>query len=146
MLYKYKLTGGLVEKVSQHDKGIFMCVDANEEVMYIEESMLEPHIEGTVEKTRNEERFTEDLKASGVNPAKPSPKETFPIDKRVNLNNASARQIADSLPGVGLKTARDIKDLQTTLSGERFTRLDQLHAIKRVDWEEIFKADLVRVD
>tara|TARA_B100001287_G_C22676824_1_gene528163 strand:+ start:983 stop:1423 length:441 start_codon:yes stop_codon:yes gene_type:complete len=146
MLYQYKLTGGLVEKISQHDEGIFMCVDANEEVLYIEENMLVPHLDATTEKIKNEEKFTQELKADGVKPAKPTTKETFPIDRRININNASARQIADALPGVGLKTARDIKDFQTTLSGERYTRLDQLHSIKRVDWDEIFKADLVRVD
>ena len=73
-------------------------------------------------------------------------KDTFPIDMRVNINNASARQIADSLPGVGLKTARDIKDLQTACSGEKFQKLEQLRAVKRVDWDQIFKENLVRVD
>ena len=68
------------------------------------------------------------------------------ICHRININNASARQIADALPGVGLKTARDIKDLQTSCSGERFQKLEQLKAIKRVDWDEIFKENLVRVD
>ena len=70
----------------------------------------------------------------------------FPVDTRININTAGARQIADALPGVGLKTARDIKDLQTTLSGERFTKLEQLRGIKRIDWDEIFKENLVRVD
>ena len=64
----------------------------------------------------------------------------------MNINTASARQIADSLPGVGLKTARDIKDLQTTMTGERYTKLEQLKGIKRIDWETIFKENLVRVD
>ena len=82
----------------------------------------------------------------GVKPAKPTKKETFPIDSRVNINLASARQIADALPGVGLKTARDIKDLQLSLPGERFQRLEQLKSIKRVDWEEIFGENLVRVE
>ena len=41
---------------------------------------------------------------------------------------------------------RDIKDLQTTLSGERFTKLEQLRGIKRIDWDEIFKENLVKVD
>ena len=65
---------------------------------------------------------------------------------RININTASARQIADTLPGVGLKTARDIKDLQTSLPGEKFQKLEQLTSIKRVDWEEIFKENLVRVE
>lgn len=146
MLYQYKLTGGLVEVVSQHGEGILMCVDSQDEVLYVEESDLVPHLEATNERIRTEERLTEMLVSEGVRPAKPTSKETFPLDVRLNINTASARQIADSLPGVGLKTARDIKDLQLTMSGERFQKLEQLRAIKRVDWDEIFKENLVRVE
>ena len=90
--------------------------------------------------------LTAQLEEEGVKPAKPTNKETFPLDIRININTASARQIADSLPGVGLKTARDIKDLQTSMNGERFQKLEPLKAIKRVDWDEIFKDNLVRVE
>ncbi len=123
-----------------------MCVDAQDEVLYVDKDDLTPHLEATNEKIRAEERLTAELKADGVNPPKPTSRETFPIDTRININTASARQIADHLPGVGLKTARDIKDLQTSQSGEKFQRLDQLKNIKRVDWDQIFKENLVRVD
>ena len=146
MLYQYKPTGGLVEVISQHGEGIMMCVDAQDEVIYADESDLTPQIDATTEKIKTEERLTAELAAEGVKPAKLTTRETFPIDVRVNINTASARQIADSLPGVGLKTARDIKDLQTTCSGERFQKLEQLRSIKRVDWDIIFKENLVRVD
>ncbi len=146
MLYQYRLTGGLVEKISQHGDGIVMCIDAQEEVLYVNEEDLTPHLDATNEKLRAEERLTADLASDGVNPPTPTKKETFPIDIRININTASARQIADHLPGVGLKTARDIKDLQTSQSGERFQKLEQLKNIKRVDWDEIFKENLVRVD
>ena len=146
MLYQHKVTGGLVEKISQHGEGIFMVVNANDEVDYVHEDDLIPHIDATNEKIRTEERLTAELKATGDKTAKPTNKETFPLDRRLNINTASARQIADSLPGVGLKTARDIKDLQTTMTGERYTKLEQLKGIKRIDWEAIFKENLVRVD
>ena len=146
MLYQNRVTGGLVEVISQHGEGIRMCIDANEEVLYLSEEDLSPHLDATTQQLQDEERLSASLAAEGVKPAKPSKKETFPIDSRVNLNLASARQIADALPGVGLKTARDIKDLQLSLPGERFQRLDQLLSIKRVDWEEIFKENLVRVE
>lgn len=146
MLYQYKPTGGIVEVVSKHGDGILMCVDSQDEVIYVEESDLSPHLEATNEKIRTEERLTAQLEAEGVKPAKPTTRETFPVDVRVNINTATARQIADALPGVGLKTARDIKDLQTSMPGERFLKLEQLKAIKRVDWEEIFKDNLVRVE
>jgi DNA uptake protein ComE-like DNA-binding protein len=100
----------------------------------------------TNEKIRTEERLTVQLESEGVKPPKPTQRETFPLDTRININTASARQIADALPGVGLKTARDIKDLQLSLPGEKFTRLDQLKSIKRIDWDEMFKDSLVRVE
>ena len=146
MLYQYKPTGGLVEVISQHGEGIMMCLDAQDEVIYANESDLMPQLDATTEKIKTEERLTAELAADGVKPAKLTTRETFPIDVRVNINTASARQIADSLPGVGLKTARDIKDLQTTCSGERFQKLEQLRSIKRVDWDTIFEENLVRVD
>ena len=146
MLYQYKLTGGLVEVVSKHGDGILMCVDSQDEVIYIEENQLTPHLEATNEKIRTEERLTAQLESEGVKPAKPTTRETFPVDTRININTASARQIADALPGVGLKTARDIKDLQTSMPGEKFLKLEQLKSIKRVDWDEIFKENLVRVE
>ena len=146
MLYQYKQTGGLVEVIAKHGDGIMMCIDAQEDVLYVDESDLVPQLEATNEKIKAEERLSADLAADGVNPAKLTTRETFPIDVRVNINTASARQIADALPGVGLKTARDIKDLQTSCSGERFQKLEQLRSIKRVDWDQIFEENLVRVD
>ena len=146
MLYQHKVTGGLVEKISQHGEGIFMVVNANDEVDYVHEDDLIPHIEATNEKIKTEERLTAELKATGDKSAKPTNRETFPLDRRLNINTASARQIADTLPGVGLKTARDIKDLQTTMTGERYTKLEQLKGIKRIDWDAIFGENLVRVD
>ena len=146
MLYQHKVTGGLVEKISQHGEGIFMVVNANDEVDYVHEDDLIPHLEATNEKIKTEERLTAEWKATGDKSAKPTNRETFPLDRRLNINTASARQIADTLPGVGLKTARDIKDLQTTMTGERYTKLEQLKGIKRIDWDAIFKDNLVRVD
>tara|TARA_B100000287_G_C20527800_1_gene739592 strand:+ start:218 stop:658 length:441 start_codon:yes stop_codon:yes gene_type:complete len=146
MLYQYKPTGGLVEVISQHGEGIMMCIDSQDEVIYANEEDLTPQLDATTEKIKTEERLTAELAADGVKPAKLTTRETFPLDMRVNINTASARQIADALPGVGLKTARDIKDLQTSCSGERFQKLEQLRSIKRVDWDQIFEDNLVRVD
>ena len=146
MLYQHKVTGGLVEKISQHGDGVYMVLNANDEVDYVHEDDLIPHLEATNEKIKTEERLTAELQATGDKTAKPTSRETFPVDRRLNINTASARQIADTLPGVGLKTARDIKDLQTTMTGERYTKLEQLKGIKRIDWDAIFGENLVRVD
>lgn len=132
--------------IAKHGDGVVMCIDSQDEVLYVEEQDLTPHLEATNEKLRTEERLTAQLETEGVKPPIPLPKETFPVDTRVNINTASARQIADHLPGVGLKTARDIKDLQLSLPGEKFLKLDQLKAIKRVDWDEIIKENLIRVE
>ena len=123
-----------------------MVVNANDEVDYVHEDDLIPHLDATNEKIKTEERLTAELQSSGDKSAKPTNRETFPLDRRLNINTASARQIADTLPGVGLKTARDIKDLQTTMTGERYTKLEQLRGIKRIDWDAIFNENLVRVD
>jgi len=146
MLYQHKVTGGLVEKIAQHGDGVYMVMNANDEVDYVHEDDLIPHLEATNEKIKTEERLTAELQATGDKTAKPTSRETFPVDRRLNINTASARQIADTLPGVGLKTARDIKDLQTTMTGERYTKLEQLKGIKRIDWDAIFGENLVRVD
>jgi DNA uptake protein ComE-like DNA-binding protein len=70
---------------------------------------------------------------------------SFPPDTRLNINGATAQMIADHIKGIGLKTAREIKDLQMSLSGERFNNLEQLRKIKRVDWDAVLAADLIRV-
>ena len=123
-----------------------MCIDSQDEVLYVEEEDLIPHLDATTEQIKTEERLTEQLKSEGVKPSKPTKKETFPVDVRLNINTASARQIADALPGVGLKTARDIKDLQSTMLGDKFIKLEQLKSIKRVDWDELIKENLIRVE
>jgi len=54
-----------------------MCVDAQDEVLYVHEDDLQPHLDATKEKIRTEERLTESLKSEGVNPPIPAKKETF---------------------------------------------------------------------
>jgi len=70
---------------------------------------------------------------------------SFPPETRLNINSATPQMIADHVKGIGLKTARDIKDLQMSLSGERFNNLEQLKQIRRVDWDAVFAANLIRV-
>ena len=71
MLYQNRITGGLVEVVSQHGEGILMCFDANEEVLYIDEDDLTPHLDATMDPERRmKQRLTESLAAEGVKPAK----------------------------------------------------------------------------
>jgi hypothetical protein len=69
-----------------------------------------------------------------------------PVDNRINLNNLTAEGLTQCLPGVGLKTAKEIIELRQSLPGERFTKLDQLQSIKRVDWDEVFATGSVYVE
>ena len=52
MLYQHKVTGGLVEKISQHGEGIFMVVNANDEVDYVHEDDLIPHLRQLTKKLK----------------------------------------------------------------------------------------------
>ena len=65
---------------------------------------------------------------------------------RLNINAATPELLTKVLPGVGLKTANEIKDLQRSLPGERFVKLDQLKSIGRIDWDEVFKLDTLYVE
>ena len=55
MLYQHKVTGGLVEKISQHGDGVYMVMNANDEVDYVHEDDLIPHLEATNEQFTQEE-------------------------------------------------------------------------------------------
>ena len=65
------------------------------------------------------------------------------LDVRRRLTEEGLTQC---LPGVGLKTAKEIIELRQSLPGERFTKLDQLQSIKRVDWDEVFATGSVYVE
>ena len=136
MLYKHKKTATRVKIVSEFDNGDwYMVEDQDGRLFTAYQSELEP-----------DEEATKKVKTLQVNDkaAQEEPR-SFPPDTRLNINGATAQMIADHIKGIGLKTAREIKDLQMSLSGERFNNLEQLKQIKRVDWEAVFAANLVRV-
>ena len=136
MLYKHKKTAARVKIVSEFDNGDwFMVEDQDGRLFTAYNSELEP-----------DEEATKKVKTLQVKDkaAQEEPR-SFPPDTRLNINGATAQMIADHIKGIGLKTAREIKDLQMSLSGERFNNLEQLKQIKRVDWEAVFAANLVRV-
>ena len=136
MLYQHKKTGARVKVVSEWDNGDwFMVEDQDGRLFTVYKNEIQP-----------DEEATKKVKTLQVKDkaAKEEPR-TFPPDHRLNINGATAQMIADHIKGIGLKTAREIKDLQMSLSGERFNNLEQLRQIKRVDWDAVFAADLVRV-
>jgi DNA uptake protein ComE-like DNA-binding protein len=136
MLYQHKKTGARVKVISEWDHGDWFMVEDQDGRLY------------TAYKTEllPDEVATKKVKALQVkDKASQEEPRAFPPDHRLNINGATAQMIADHIKGIGLKTAREIKDLQMSLSGEMFSSLEQLKQIKRVDWEAVFSADLIRV-
>lgn len=136
MLYQHTKTKARVKVISEFDNGDwFMVEDQDGRLFTAYKNELAP-----------DEEATKKVKTLQVKDkaAKEEPRD-FPPDHRLNINTATAQMIADHIRGIGLKTAREIKDLQMSLSGERFNNLEQLKQVKRVDWEAVMAADLIRV-
>lgn len=136
MLYQHKKTATRVKVVSELDNGEwFMVEDQDGRLFTAYKNELTP-----------DEAATKKVQTLQVKDkaAKEDPR-TFPPETRLNINSATAQMIADHIKGIGIKTAREIKDLQMSLSGEKFNNLEQLKQIKRVDWEAVIAADLIRV-
>ena len=136
MLYQHKKTGARLKVISEWDNGDwFMVEDQDGRLFTAYKTEISP-----------DEDATKKVKTLQVKDkaAKEEPR-TFPPDHRLNVNSATAQMLADHIKGIGLKTAREIKDLQMSLSGERFNNLEQLRQIKRIDWENVFTANLIRV-
>ena len=57
----------------------------------------------------------------------------------------TAEALAKQVKGIGYATAKKIVELRLSLPGERFKNLEQLRKISRVDWDEVFKEDLIYI-
>ena len=136
MLYQHKKTGSRVKVVSEWDDGDWFMVEDQDGRLF---TAYKTEITPDEEATKKVKTLQVKDKAAQEEPR------TFPPDTRLNINGATAQMIADHIKGIGLKTAREIKDLQMSLSGERFNSLEQLKQIKRVDWDSVLAADLIRV-
>lgn len=65
------------------------------------------------------------------------------IETRLNINTASAEEIARRIPGIGYTTAKKIKQVQLSLPGEVFRNVDQVKEVgPRVNWDAVMKANL----
>jgi len=60
-----------------------------------------------------------------------------PSPQTIAINTATAEAIADGLSGVGLKVARQLVMLRNTRPDQRFTSIDDLKTISRVDWDAL---------
>ena len=136
MLYQHRKTGARVKVISEFDNGDWLMVeDKDGRIFTAYKTELTPDEVATKKVTTlqvKDKAAKEEVRA-------------FPPETRLNVNSATPQMIADHIKGIGLKTAREIKDLQMSLSGERFNNLEQLKQIKRVDWDSVLAADLIRV-
>ena len=139
----YKPSGIKIEVISTHDDGDYYMVRSSTsgKVFFAHCDQIEqqevtvPTPSETPAKSRRGRR-----KAAAV---------VQPIvqqDNRINLNTLTKEGITQVLPGVGIKTATEIIELKGTLPGEKFSKLEQLKSIKKVDWDAVFESNLVYVE
>jgi competence ComEA-like helix-hairpin-helix protein len=140
-LYQNTKNGQIVEFIAHHDKDWAMIKNSVGAIQYIALADLVSYEPGRgrtgeVPKPQSAEQpVDEDL----------IPESVIPVDTRLNINTASAEAIAKAVKGIGYSTARKIVELRMSLSGERFTNMDQLKKISRVDWDEVLGADLIYI-
>lgn len=146
----YSPSGVKVDVLSIHDDGEYMMVRSRttgkvffahkDQLSQFEEDKNDEADAKPVANRRGRRKIVdEDSKTPVVKPQ-------VPVDDRINLNNLTPEGLTQCLPGVGIKTAKEIVELRQSLPGERFTKLDQLQSIKRVDWEEVFATGSVYVE
>lgn len=96
-----------------------------------------------------------DHSAVFVKPEEPEEKIPDPVinlaETRLNINVATAEEIAARVPGIGYKTAKALIDYRLTLPGEKYRNLDQLKQAvgdrggRRPNWESIHELNLLYV-
>lgn len=138
----YKPSGIKVQVLSIHDEGEYLMVRSNTsgKVFFAHKDQIES--EEVKNSTTNETPLRSRRAKRKVAVVRPQ----VPTDNRINLNNLTPEGLTQCLPGVGIKTAKEIVDLRQSLPGERFTKLEQLKAIKRVDWDQVFESGDVYVE
>jgi DNA uptake protein ComE-like DNA-binding protein len=140
-LFQNTKNGQIVEFIGHHDKDWAMVKNSTGVVQYI---ALDDLVEYQVGVGRTDKK-PQPQSAETPKDEDAIPETTIPIDTRLNLNAASAESIAKTVKGIGYATAKKIIELKMSLPGEKFQKLDQLRKIGRVDWDAVFKADLIYV-
>lgn len=140
----YKPSGISVEILSEHDDGEYKMVRSitTGKVFFAHRLQLEAKEEEAQPTTVAATNVQRRGRRSVVKTESPA----VPAENRVNINTATPQRLTQVLKGVGLKTAIEIKELQQSMPGERFTKLDQLKSIGRVDWEAVLESGVVYVE
>lgn len=138
--YTYKPSGVKVSILSVHDNGEYMMVrsETTGKVFYAHKNQLDGADE-TKSETKTVVRRGNRRQLATATPV-------VAAEDRVNINTATPQKLTQILKGVGLKTATEIKELQQSLPGERFTKLDQLRSIAKVDWDAVLEDGSVYVE
>jgi DNA uptake protein ComE-like DNA-binding protein len=137
--FTYTPNGVKIEILSEHDEGEYKMVRSltTGKVFFAHRNQIE---ESLKEEEPVEEKQVKQRRGRQI--VKPE----VPAFNRVNINSATPQLLTQVLKGVGLKTATEIKELQQSLPGERFTKLDQLRSIARVDWDSVLEDGTVYVE
>lgn len=136
--YTFTPNGVKVEVLSEHDEGEYKMVKSltTGKVFFAHRNQI----------AEEEKEAEPETKAAKQRRGRQIVKPEVQAFNRVNINSATPQLLTQVLKGVGLKTATEIKELQQGLPGERFTKLDQLRAIKNINWDEVLKDDHVYVE
>ena len=136
--YTFTPNGVKVELLNTHDDGEYLMVRSltTGKVFFAHKNQISEEVKEaeTPEKPVKQRRGRQLVKPEVA------------AHNRVNLNGATPQLLTQVLKGIGLKTAIEIKELQQSLPGERFTKLDQLRAISRVDWDSVLESGDVYVE
>jgi len=138
--YTYKPSGVKVSVLSIHDDGEYMMVrsETTGKVFFAHKNQL---LGGD-----GENKETKVVAKRGGRRQLATATPVIAAEDRVNINTATPQKLTQVLKGVGLKTATEIKELQQSLPGERFTKLDQLRSIAKVDWDAVLEDGAVYVE
>ena len=145
----YAPSGIKVTVLSVHDEGEYFMVrsDTSAKVFFAHKDQLQDLVDTeSISDDKPIVNRRSRRKVSTPKPEKVVVKPQVPADNRINLNNLTAEGLTQVLPGVGIKTAKEIIELKQGLPGERFAKLDQLKAVKRIDWDEVFATGEVYVE
>ncbi len=136
--YTYTPNGVKIEVISEHDEGEYKMVKSltTGKVFFAHRNQI----------TEVEKEAEPESKTAKQRRGRQIVKPEVQAFNRVNINSATPQLLTQVLKGVGLKTATEIKELQQSMPGERFTKLEQLRAITRVDWDSVLEGDHVYVE
>lgn len=139
VLYQDKRTGKRVRRIGGgSNKEDFVMVKGNDNVPYY--ASLE-NLLPCDESTGTPDFDHQFVKADDPEEAIPEPVIAL-VETRLNVNTATAEEIAKRCTGIGYRVAKKIKELQLSQPGELYRNLDQIKAAStRVNWDEVLRSN-----